>query len=176
MANALDSQKQASVMAGLAWGLSIRALERFTGVHRDTIMRMRRQYRAAISPLPARQEYLAKCAALSSERRAARVRALEEPLLVWPYLRSFDNEDYRLMERVNLLVPRTFPESVRADMCQELLVDIISGDLEIDNAQSRIAEYARRAFKFEPSKFGPLSLDALMFGDGDRTLLDTLKA
>jgi IS1 family transposase len=40
MANVLDKSKQVAIISGLAEGSSIRSLERITGVHRDTIMRL----------------------------------------------------------------------------------------------------------------------------------------
>ncbi len=40
MANVLNTDKQVAVIAALAEGSSIRSIERITGVHRDTIMRL----------------------------------------------------------------------------------------------------------------------------------------
>ena len=40
MANALNTDKQIAVVAALAEGSSIQVIERITGVHRDTIMRL----------------------------------------------------------------------------------------------------------------------------------------
>jgi IS1 family transposase len=40
MANVLNTDKQIAIIAALAEGSSIRAVERMTGVHRDTIMRL----------------------------------------------------------------------------------------------------------------------------------------
>jgi IS1 family transposase len=40
MANVLNANKQVAIIAGLAEGSSIRSIERVTGVHRDTIMRL----------------------------------------------------------------------------------------------------------------------------------------
>jgi len=40
MANVLDREKQAAVISALAEGSGIRQIERITGVHRDTIMRL----------------------------------------------------------------------------------------------------------------------------------------
>jgi IS1 family transposase len=40
MANVLNADKQIAIIAALAEGSSIRAIERMTGVHRDTIMRL----------------------------------------------------------------------------------------------------------------------------------------
>lgn len=38
--NVLSKEKQIGIIGGLAEGASIRSLERITGVHRDTIMRL----------------------------------------------------------------------------------------------------------------------------------------
>jgi len=40
MANVLTKDKEATVIAALAEGNSIRSIERMTGIHRDTIMRL----------------------------------------------------------------------------------------------------------------------------------------
>lgn len=40
MANVLNTDKQIAIFSALAEGSSIRAIERMTGVHRDTIMRL----------------------------------------------------------------------------------------------------------------------------------------
>ena len=40
MANVLDKDKQIAIIGALAEGSSIRSIERMTGTHRDTIMRL----------------------------------------------------------------------------------------------------------------------------------------
>lgn len=40
MANVLNTDKQIGAISALAEGSSIRSIERMTGVHRDTIMRL----------------------------------------------------------------------------------------------------------------------------------------
>ena len=40
MANVLSTDKQIAVIGALAEGSSIRSIERMTGIHRDTIMRL----------------------------------------------------------------------------------------------------------------------------------------
>src|SRR5439155_1976712 len=40
MANILSTDKQIAVISALAEGSSIRSIERITGIHRDTIMRL----------------------------------------------------------------------------------------------------------------------------------------
>ena len=48
MANVLNTDKQIAVIAALSEGSSIRAIERMTGVHRDTIMRLGVQSRTGM--------------------------------------------------------------------------------------------------------------------------------
>ena len=40
MSNNLSNEKQAAVVTALAEGNSIRSIERMTGIHRDTVMRL----------------------------------------------------------------------------------------------------------------------------------------
>lgn len=131
------------------------------------------EWRIGLSPN--RQSYLEQCRR-KSERRLATVRLRRDdvPLTTWPYVRSFDNDDYALLKRVNDAVPRYLSEHVRADVCQEIIIDVISGDLVVEQIPSRLKEYLRRAYEFIPSKFGPLSLDAPLFDSDGYSLKDTL--
>ena len=46
--NILSRDKQIEIIAALSEGMSIRAVERLTGVHRDTIMRLGASRRARL--------------------------------------------------------------------------------------------------------------------------------
>lgn len=128
-----------------------------------------------VSQSPARQAYYAKCAAQSAIS-LAQVRPRVDPILTtWPFVRSFDNDDYALLKAVNEIVPRSIPEHVRADVCQDILMDIVSGELSLEFLPHRMREYTRKAYGFMPSKFGPKSLDSFIFGDEGRTLADVLE-
>lgn len=131
------------------------------------------EWRVSLSP--ARQAYYAKCAAQSAIRLAQVRPRLEPVLTTWPFVRSFDNDDYALLKAVNELVPRSIPEHVRADVCQDILMDIVSGEIALEAVPRRIKEYAKKAYSFMPSKFGPKSLDSFIFGDEGRTLADVLE-
>lgn len=130
-------------------------------------------WRIALSP--ARQEWYARCAAQSALRLASVRPRLEPILTTWPFVRSFDNDDYALLKAVNEIVPRSIPEHVRADVCQDILMDIVSGKLALETVPHRMKEYTRKAYGFMPSKFGPKSLDSFIFGDKGRTLADVLE-
>lgn len=127
-----------------------------------------------INKSPARQSYLVRCASMSAAS-LARIRPTQPPMLTtWPYVRSFDNDDYALMKYVNEIVPRALPEHVRADVCQDILVDVVSGEISADQLKNKMKEYVRRAYKFMPSKFGAVSLDAFIYGEEGATFGERL--
>ncbi len=54
--NSLNTEDQAHVIAALVEGNSIRSVERMTGIHRDTIMRLR-----CVSALVALRSWIVRC-------------------------------------------------------------------------------------------------------------------
>lgn len=105
----------------------------------------------------------------------------------YPYLahnseRPDDGKE--LMKLVHSVVPREFPDHIRADICQEMIVSVLSGEVSRDNLHDHVRKHIRKVFKVNPTKYNEgegatgirLSLDAkLTFGlDDDRTLHDHL--
>jgi hypothetical protein len=109
-----------------------------------------------------RQNYLAEC----QESAAA----------YWPYLKDTNHQDYEMIAVINNAVPRTLPEYVRADICQNLAVSILLGEIQLDDLQKAIPVLVKSAWKDSPSKYGPLSLDApLNYGESkSKTLGETI--
>ncbi len=99
--------------------------------------------------------------------------------LFYPYIihnpaRKKDGED--LVLAVNNVVPAAWPEWLRADVCQDLVVAILSGELKQDELHpENVQEFSRAVFKMHPIKYGPLSLDAVLAADDGRTLADVMK-
>lgn len=60
---------------------------------------------------------------------------------LWPY----DCDD-RLCLRINEIVPRGIPEDVRADVCQELALAVLAGDVELENVSQSLPQATRVAF------------------------------
>lgn len=99
--------------------------------------------------------------------------------LFYPYLVHDPDKDdggKALVMLANELVPHSLPEQWRADVCQDLVIGILSGDVPLDRAQDFVQAKISAAFKILPTKFdagGPkISLDApLRVSDGndDRT-------
>jgi hypothetical protein len=102
---------------------------------------------------------------------AARVVPLSE---FWPYIGSNANDDHDLLIAVDRVIPRHVPEQMRADICQDVLVSILTGDITLDNLRDGWSSYMRKAYKTSPSKYGHLSLDAPIFSDSTLTLAETI--
>lgn len=91
-------------------------------------------------------------------------------VLYYPYLvhdpASSDGSEIVML--VNEIVSKTLPPQVRADVCQDLAVAILSGDIRPQDAYDWVNRYVRDVFKLHPTKWGasgPLvSLDQPVFG------------
>lgn len=92
----------------------------------------------------------------------------------YPYLRGRDDDGARLIEAVNSVVPRTFPDHMRADICQDLLLSVLEGESTIEQLKAGTSSAVRKYYKLHPGKFGPISLDAPIPGTENLTLIDTI--
>lgn len=60
--------------------------------------------------------------------------------------------DHHLLMAVHSAVPKNLDRTVRADLCQDLLVGVMSGDIHLENLRDAIPLYAKEAFKFRPKE------------------------
>lgn len=78
---------------------------------------------------------------------------------------------------LNEAVPKTIQHEVRADVCQELLLAILTGELTRENFTDHVGEYVRETYKQLGDRYKEISLDAPLYRYGESyTLLDTLAA
>jgi hypothetical protein len=103
--------------------------------------------------------------------------------LFYPYLVHDPEKDdggKALVMLANELVPHTLPEQWRADVCQDLIIGILAGDIPLEHAQDYVQQKISAAFKILPTKFDEggikISLNAPLHGDDNdnRTLMDTI--
>ena len=92
----------------------------------------------------------------------------------WPYISGTPTSDHDLLLTVDRIVPKHLPPASRADICQDMIVAILTGETTVGDLQDSVPEYMKRFFKQFPMKYGHLSLDAPVFGDSNQTLGDTL--
>lgn len=115
------------------------------------------------------------------DARAERPESGARPLY-YPYLAhdpdSSTGADLVLL--ANKLVPTTLPHDIRADVCQELIVSILTGEISRDQAHDHVQKHIGRVFKSVEFKWTPaghkFSMDAKIRGyndsDDDRSLHD----
>lgn len=98
-----------------------------------------------------------------------------EPLrMFYPYISEYELQDAALLVAVDSLVPKWLPDYNRADICQDMLVEILSGNATLENIRDCPQLYIKRFQKALPQKYGPLSLSLPVGRDGDQTLGDRL--
>lgn len=116
--------------------------------------------------------------ALEKQRRAAqRLEDAARPKggLHYPYLvHDGGRPEHDLLKLVNNAVPKWLHPDMRADVCQDLIVGILAGDFDKDNLKLPAKEMLKRVQKMFPTKYGPLSLDAVIPGTEDMKLMDLI--
>ena len=100
--------------------------------------------------------------------------------IFYPYVIHKPNHDdggaYDMMVLVNNAVPKGLPDFLRADICQDLIVGLLSGEISKDELKGKVKGYTRKVFEMHPMKYGHLSLDAPLYSDSDRTLADIISS
>lgn len=89
------------------------------------------------------------------------IRKPMEPLSqVYPYMMNQEADGAALLFRINNLVPRGLSEMVRGDICQEIALAVLSGEITESEIVNCISRYTKSQFQFLPRRFGVISFDA----------------
>jgi hypothetical protein len=93
----------------------------------------------------------------------------------WPFLHKEVAKDHLDIMMVDSLIPKGIPEQWRQDMCQDLFVAILSGEVDPDELRNGAGRYMKEVWRQHPYKYGQLSLDApAPWGSDDVKLGDLL--
>jgi hypothetical protein len=84
----------------------------------------------------------------------------------WPY--ATKNHNCEILDIINNAVPRSLPEHIRADVCQEAAVAIMEGRMEPDQVELR--PLLRQWFKDNLIGYQSLSLDGPSLSHDSKTL------
>lgn len=76
---------------------------------------------------------------------------------VWPYLQGEYSDADALLKVVNDAIPRTVPEHIRADVCQDALVALL--ECEVEQSAITLKPFLSRWFRKNVIGYRPLSLD-----------------
>lgn len=96
---------------------------------------------------------------------------------VWPFISGGPKDEHAMLLAIDAAVPRGLPEMVRQDVCQDLAVAVLTGDIDISDLVNNAGEFVKKVWRQYPLKYGPMSLDkpAPWAGEDDgRSLGDLL--
>jgi hypothetical protein len=107
--------------------------------------------------------------------RAPRRQSVPAGSLIYPFvIHDGGKPEHDLLRKVNAAVPKHFDPETRADICQDLVVGILCGDFDVNDLSLPSKEMTRKVIRMFPTKYGPLSLDAVIDGTDGLTLMDSL--
>lgn len=78
---------------------------------------------------------------------------------VWPFVSRVPTEADSFVLEVDGLVPKNLPEQVRQDVCQDLIVSVLSGEISLPELKGAVQRHVKNVFDLHPLKYGPISLD-----------------
>lgn len=95
--------------------------------------------------------------------------------LQYPYIQK-PTAEHQLLLDVHHAIPAGIPHELRADLCQDLIVAVLSGETTVENIPDVIASYAKQARKILPDRWRTVSLNAVLPGTDDFRYIDSLHA
>lgn len=91
-------------------------------------------------------------------RGNVRIRASER---VWPYVpHRPDDNGADLVQMVNYKIPKGIPEHIRADICQEIILGVLEGNIRLDDVAKQAQQYVRKFWGKADWERGHISIDA----------------
>lgn len=93
----------------------------------------------------------------------------------YPFIVEDVTQEHSLLMTIHNAVPKGLPKGIREDVCQDLLVAILSNEFTIEELPDKIKPFITQTWRMYPGKYGALSLDAPPpWSDDGRTLLQTI--
>lgn len=92
----------------------------------------------------------------------------------WPFLNSDRPAAADLVKMVNGILPRELPEQKRADVAQEMILGVLSGDIDEADLRAQAIKYIRKYHANYENHFRDRSFDAVLGGDDNRNLHDMI--
>lgn len=170
--NRIDAEREEKLREALLGGLTVRLAAAKVGVARRTANERAKVLRVGgrckcgraldhrgccnfrLQFYPGRQAYLAQ---FPPKIRAERSKVPE----FYPFLAQV-YDDHDLILRVNEIVPRSLPELMRGDVCQEAILAILEGHATLAELEQGggIRSFVSAYWRANHERFGTLSLDA----------------
>lgn len=149
---------------------------RYFHLERVPLVQKRRDYREGVSAWW-RVQADKKIRARAAHEKKVRVWKLPEAKsadLAYPYVKHAETPEHKLLFDVHRMLPKGLPHEIRGDLCQDLIVAVLSGETTIENIPEVVAKYARDARKILPDRWRNVSLDDILPGTENLTRLDAM--
>lgn len=92
----------------------------------------------------------------------------------WPFLNEDRSEADKLVALVNGAVPRGLPEQIRADVCQDMILGVLTGDITEEGLERQVQKFLRRHYKAVETPFMAVSLNQPVPGTDGQSWGDIL--
>lgn len=107
--------------------------------------------------------------------RASRPRDRFNPYdLAYPYAVSPVDSTQALMIKINSLVPQGLPGDLRADVCQDVLLAVLEGEIAAEQVAYAIPHYMKGAKKRYYMPWGTIDYTAQRFNDGGNQIIESI--
>lgn len=107
------------------------------------------------------------------DRERSALSRLPRQALFYPYLVHEPATDAEhMLIAVHQAVPKGLPDYLREDICQDLLMALLAGEILIDDLHDEAPAFISKVKKMHPLKYGDLSLDAMVGDETDTTFGD----
>lgn len=92
----------------------------------------------------------------------------------WPFQNEDRGDANKLVALVNGALPRGLPEQIRADVAQDMILGVLSGEIDEQGLEAHVRRYMRHHFKTVETPYLAVSLNQPVPGTDDRSWGDVL--
>lgn len=92
----------------------------------------------------------------------------------WPYMNEDRGEAGKLVALVNMALPRGLPEQIRADVAQDMILGVLSGEIDEQGLERQVRKYLRHHYKAVETPYLAISLNQPVPGTDDQSWGDVI--
>ena len=183
----LPTSKIEEIKKLVAAGFSIRAIRERTGISTKAIQKYRRALlaekpmtctcdrplghngvcRQRYGKTPRRRAYIERV------RRQTPVQPPSAATPRWPFIPPGHPLRLPLLDAIDRAVPHAMPEHIRDDVCQELALAVLAGEIPEGDIRVHVGSILKRVYALIPMPYGTRSLD-MPLGGKRLTLSETI--
>jgi hypothetical protein len=106
-------------------------------------------------------------------KRPPKERGSAPPVAEYPFIRQTPTDEHALLMTIHDAVPKGIAAEIRGDLCQDLIVAVLSGEMKLANVGEEWRNYLKSCRKKYQERWGTISLDYPTYGN-ERPLKDLI--